>query len=245
MEEQVEFFAEEGFIVVPEALSAHEVELINEITDRHLVDSKSLWRGDPAGRKQALNILLACPELDFTMRPPRLLPLMEMIMGPELCADEHSLMIRAANPSGPTECGWHRDGGCEGGEPPYYARFLSVVFYLTDVDDTTHTFSVIPASAQTDRPLPLEDYDMATAQHLVGAAGTAILVNPFSFHAGNVRNTTAERRTIHLYCGRTSDGPLSNHTIFPPRLWRDKDEATRRYYSRPNAITALLAANFL
>ena len=218
MEEQLEFFAEEGFIVVPEALSADEVRLINDIADRHLVEAAPLWRGDPAGRNQALNILLAYPELDFTMRPPRLLPLMEAIMGPDICADEHSLMIRAANPSGPTECAWHRDGGAGGGEPPYYTRFLSVVFYLTDVDDTTHTFSVIPGSAQTDKPLELEAYDLATAQHLVSAAGTAILVNPYTFHAGNVRNTTVERRTIHLYCGRTTDGPLSNHTIFSPRL---------------------------
>ncbi len=199
MEEQLEFFAEEGFVVVPEALSVDEVTLINEITDRHLVEVAPLWRGHPAGRNQALNILLAHPELDFTMRPPRLLPLMEMIMGPDICADEHSLMIRAANPTGPTECAWHRDGGCDGGEPPYYARFLSVVFYLTDVNDTTHTFSVIPGSAQTDKPLALEECDLSTAQHLTGGAGTAILVNPHTFHAGNVRNTTAERRTIHLY----------------------------------------------
>jgi hypothetical protein len=46
-----------------------------------------------------------------------------------------------------------------------------------------------------------------------------------------------ERRTIHIYCGRVTDKHLSNHTIFPPRLWQGKDASTQKYYSRLNPIT--------
>ena len=243
VEDQLQFFARQGYVVVPDALSPAEVHLLKATIDRDLVDNEALWRGVTAGRRQNLSILLAQPELDFTMRPPSVLPLMEAIIGPELCAEEHSVMIRAANPDGPTECGWHRDSG-GGTEPPYYTRYLSVVFYLTDVDETTHTFSVIPASAQTADSRELEEYDISAAHHIEGKAGTAVLFNAYTFHAGNVRITTAERRTIHLYCGRASDEHVSNLTIFPPRLWEGKDEPTRRYYGRLNPISQLLLNRF-
>ena len=241
--DQLAFFSTNGYVVVPGALSSAEVDLINAVIDRDRDENASLWRVQPNGRCQNVNILLAQPELDFTMRPPSLLPLMEAIIGSELCADEHSVMIRAANPDGPTECDWHRDA-CGGTVEAYFTRYLSIVFYLTDVDDTTHTFSVIPGSAQTADPQGLEEYDLCTADHIVGCAGTAVLFNACTFHAGNVRNTASERRTIHLYCGRVSDDHLSNHTIFPPRLWSGQHEATRRYYSRLNPLSQLLKTHF-
>ncbi len=181
---QLDFFAQYGYLVVPDALTPEEVNLINLTIDRDLAENETLWRPPSNGRSQSVNILLAQPELDFTMRPRSVLPLMEAIMGPELCADEHSVMVRAANRDGPTECVWHRDA-CGGGTgPPYYTRYLSVVFYLTDVDETTHTFSVIPGSAQTSEAKDLEEYDLATAHHIEGRAGTAIL---FDLHKGGSR----------------------------------------------------------
>ena len=248
MKEQLEFFKENGYLVVPDALSTEEVHSINAAIDRDLVENPVMWIGrGQMGRRQNVHALLACPEMDVTMRPPTLLPLMTAIMGKDLCAEEHSVMLRAPNPDGDTECRWHRDASRENsGEdaPPYYTRYLSVVFYLTDVDDTTHTFSVLPGTAQSIERLPLEACDLSTAQHLVGSAGTAILFNAATFHAGNVRRTDSERRTIHIYCGRTTDRYLSNHTIFPRRLWEGKDEATQHYYSRPNPITQLLINQF-
>lgn len=248
MKEQLKFFKENGYLVVPNALSIEEVQSINEAIDRDLVENPVMWidRGQ-SGRCQNVHALLACPEMDVTMRPPTLLPLMNAIMGEDICAEEHSVMLRAPNPDGDTECRWHRDANRENradAELPYYTRYLSVVFYLTDVDDTTHTFSVLPGTAQSTELFPLEAYDLSAAQHLVGPAGTAILFNASTFHAGNVRQTTSERRTVHIYCGRTTDRYLSNHTIFPRRLWEGKDDATQNYYSRPNPITQLLTEQF-
>ena len=248
MKEQLEFFKENGYLVVPDALSAEEVRSINEAIDRDLTENPVMWidRGQ-SGRCQNVHALLACPEMDVTMRPSTLLPLMHAIMGKDICAEEHSVMLRAPNPDGDTECRWHRDANRENraaAEFPYYTRYLSVVFYLTDVDNTTHTFSVLPGTAQSTELFPLEAYDLSTAQHLVGSAGTAILFNASTFHAGNVRQTTSERRTVHIYCGRTTDRYLSNHTIFPRRLWEGQDETTQRYYSRPNPITQLLIEQF-
>ena len=243
MDEQLEFFAKNGYLVVPGALDTGEVQRINRAIDRDLSENEGMWRGDKAGRYQNVNSLLVHPELDITMRPPRLLPLMEAIMGPDLCAEEHSVMIRAANPAGSTECSWHRDG-THTGSPPYYTFYLSVVFYLSEVDDTTHTFSVLPGSGQTLVLKDLEEFDLGEAEHLTGPAGTAILFNSVTFHAGNVRQSAAERRTIHIYCGRTTGPPLSNYTIFPRRLYAGADGGTRKYYSRPNPISRLVRENF-
>lgn len=242
--EQLGFFAKNGYLLVPDALTLTEVELANATIDQDLAENETLWRHRPNGRSQSVNILLAQPNLDFTMRPTSVLPLMESIMGPAICADEHSVMIREANPTGPTECVWHRDS-CGGGiKPPYFTRYLSIVFYLTDVDETTHTFSVVPGSAQTSQPKGIDEYDLTKAHHIEGTAGTAILFNAYTIHAGNVRNTTSERRTIHLYCGHTTDRFVSNFTIFPRRLWENKDDATKKYYSRLNPISQLIADRF-
>lgn len=244
MEEKLSFYKENGYVVVPDALSGNEVETLNKVIDRDLEENEQFWikKGDN-GRLQNAHILLAHPEMDDTMRPPKLLPLMETILGPDLCADEHSVMIRKAYPEGPTECRWHRDlGECR--EPPFYTQYLSGVFYLTDTDDTTHTFSVLPGTSQKTEFQPLKEQDLSKAVHITGVAGTAILFNAFSFHAGNVRNTNSERRTIHIYCSRATDACTSNYTIFPRRLWEGKDEATRKYYSRPSAITKMLMDSF-
>ena len=249
IKEQLEFFKENGYLVVPNALSAAEVCAINAAIDRDLVENPVMWidRGQ-TGRCQNVHALLACPEMDVTMRPPRLLPLMRAIMGTDLCAEEHSVMLRAPNPDGDTECRWHRDANRENtgdAEPPYYTRYLSVVF-LPDRCRRHNAHLQRPPRhrAILRTAFPLEAYDLSTAQHLVGPAGTAILFNASTFHAGNVRQTTAERRTIHIYCGRTTDRYLSNHTIFPRRLWEGKDAVTQHYYSRPNPITQLLIERF-
>jgi ectoine hydroxylase-related dioxygenase (phytanoyl-CoA dioxygenase family) len=242
-QERLDFYQENGYVVVPDALSAQEVRTANEAIDRDLLENKPLWMNRGNGRLQSVHALLARPDLDLTARPPRLLPLMEAILGRDLCAEEHSVMIRAPNPDGPTECHWHRDATHLPGQP-YNTRYLSAVLYLTDVTDATHTFSVLPRTSQAPELPALAACDLSEARHLTGPAGTAILFNTALLHAGNVRQTPSERRTVHLYCGRSTDASLSNHTIFPRRLWHGKDEATRRYYSRPNLITRLLLEHF-
>ena len=242
VESQLASYGESGYLVVTSGLTADQVGVANDAVDRDLVENPLLWKSRSPVCQQNVNVLMARPELDFTMRPPNLLPLMTGIMGIDLCAEEHSVMLRAPNPDGPTECDWHRDRTTERAGP-YRTGYLSVVFYLTDVDDSTHTFSVIPGSCGDDDLPDLDTYDFDSAHHITGPAGTAILFNAALFHAGNVRITTAERRTIHIYCGRTSSPPLSEFTIFPPRLWHGEDEPTRKYYSKLNTISNLVLNN--
>ena len=247
LEEQLERYRRTGYLVVPGALDAGQVEAANAAIDRDLAAGTPFWSEREEGRVTLnVHMLLAHEEMDVTMRPPALLPILEAILGPELCAEEHSVRIRRPY-DGEPYCHWHRDGGGWphlGSRPPFDTHYLSVACYLTDVDATTHTFSLIPGSAQGEQLWPLDRYDLATAHHVEGEKGTAVLFNAAMFHAGNVRRSELERRTIHIYCGRRSAPPVSNYTIFPRRLWENEDEAVRRYYQRPNAITGLLLERF-
>ena len=247
LEEQLERYRRRGYLVVPGALDAGQVEAANAAIDRDLAAGTPFWSEREEGHVTLnVHMLLAHEEMDVTMRPPALLPLLEAILGPELCAEEHSVRIRRPY-DGEPYCHWHRDGGGWpqlGTRPPYSTHYVSVACYLTDVDATTHTFSLIPGSARGEQLPPLDRYDLATAHHVEGEKGTAVLFNAAMFHAGNVRRSELERRTIHIYCGRRSAPPVSNYTIFPRRLWETEDEAVRRYYQRPNAITGLLLERF-
>lgn len=242
LHEQLEYYQTNGYVTISDALAGNEIEEINETVNADLHENASLWE-NRGNAHLTVHALLCHSVMDKTMRPSRLLPLLEAIMGPELCAEEHSVRIRKPNPDGELECHWHRDATRPDADVPYLTRYLSVVFYLSDVDHTTHTFSVIPGSHDKDLR-PLESFDMDLAHHIEGPAGTAILFNTATFHAGNVRHTNKERRTIHIYCGRASDRYLSNYTIFPQRLLKSENQAERCYYGRPNAMTQMVIDQF-
>lgn len=247
VKDQLETYKEQGYLVVADALDAGQVDAINAAIDTDRARPSSFWIEREEGHVAlSVHMLLACEAMDVSMRPPRLMPLLEGILGEDICAEEHSVRIRKPFDGDPY-CHWHRDGGGWPNlspRPPYHTHYVSVAFYLTDVDETTHTFSVLPGSGQSDDLPALEQYDLSKAHHIEGPKGTAVVFNAGMYHAGNVRRTARERRTVHIYCGRASDPPISNHTIFPRRLWEAKDEITRRYYARPNAITRLLQEHF-
>lgn len=247
LQEQLDTYARTGYLVVPDALTTDQVDAINQAIDTDLSSNTPFWIEREDGHVSLnVHMLLAHEAMDVTMRPPTLLPLFEAILGPDLCAEEHSVRIRRPY-DGEPYCKWHRDG--HGwpqlpDRPPYYTQYLSVAYYLSDVDDTSHTFSVLPGSAQHTELPPFDTYDLSQAHHIEGGKGTAILFNAGMYHTGNVRRSPDERRTIHIYVGRATDPPISNFTIFPRRLWQEKDEATQKYYSRPNPITRLLQDHF-
>ena len=243
MENHLADYARDGYCVIPDALSLEEVGAINTAIDADLKENRRLWRrGNYPGVRNSL-VLLSRPEFDVTMRPPGLVPLMEGIMGADLCADQHEVVIRPPNPEGPSQCEWHRDG-TRPMSPPYYTYLLHLVIYLTRVGDDTHCFSVIPGSSQGREFPPIEEYDLDSAVHITGEPGTAILCNGAILHALNFRKTAEERRSVHCWIGRSSQPAMANHTIFPRRLCRSEDAETARFYSRANEITHLMRNHF-
>ena len=116
---------------------------------------------------------------------------------------------------------WHRDGGRHVLSDPLLLWKAQVIFYLSDVDETTHCFSIVPESVSEKRALraepdlecgatvvrtrePAQPLGESRGIDIYGKAGTAIVVNSANVHAGTVRQTPHERRTLHIYYGTCS-----------------------------------------
>ena len=153
MKELLESYQKNDYVVVPDALSADEVRIVNEIVDRDLVENPAMWFEREDGHYQLnVHLLITHPEIDFTMRPLRLLPLLEAIMGPDLCAEEHSVRLRSAQSRwSPSVAVGTAMSVLERVKSLTPTPYISVVFYLSDVGDTTHTFSVLPGSGTYER----------------------------------------------------------------------------------------------
>jgi ectoine hydroxylase-related dioxygenase (phytanoyl-CoA dioxygenase family) len=125
---------------------------------------------------------------------------------------------------------WHREdsGNIEGADwNNYFAPAIQVIYYLDDVDETTHCTSVIPESAATKRSLPktsegdlrIDDHETSYVDpdkprwvdsfgrdnprriggvDVHAGSGSAIVFNNASFHCGTIRKTDRIRRTVHV-----------------------------------------------
>jgi ectoine hydroxylase-related dioxygenase (phytanoyl-CoA dioxygenase family) len=150
---------------------------------------------------------------------------------------------------------WHRDGGRHVLTDPLLLWKAQAIFFLGDVDDSTHCFSIAPESVEEKRALaaePDEDYGETVARtwepaqplgesrgvDLHGKAGSAVIVNSASVHAGCVRQTPSERRTLHIYYSRATQPCVSVHTRVPRRLVESVDPVLWQLFGRkPNKTT--------
>lgn len=242
MHEHMAFFKENGYCVLPGALPADEVEKINLALDTERVSRPELWQKRGESRFQNANILLGCSTLDVTIFHPNVLPLVTALLGDAARFGEYSVMIREPIVEEPPASQWHRDTS-HLPEHPLALLFLSVIYYLTDVDESTHCFGIVPESAEEKRQMPTDrNGDQAVPLH--GKAGTAILFNAGSCHDVIHRASNRERRTIHIYFGHHTQKPVSNHTIFPGRLLNAQEDQHRSLFSHPNRITELVQNSF-
>ena len=242
MTSAIDTFKENGYLVIPSALDGSEVDAMNEAVDRDRGRYPRLWQDRGSGRFQAVSILLAEPVFDTSITHPSTLPVIRELMGEDLCFEEHSVMIREPISGSPPDPSWHRDIA-HGTDPPLYLRNLSLIYYLTDVDASTHCFSIVPESAEAKRSAP-DHRDGSTAVDLHGPAGTAILFNAANIHDARRRTSDHQRRTIHIYFGHRGMSPLSIHTVFPRRLVEADDPDIRALYNRPNEITERISRSW-
>ena len=118
--------------------------------------------------------------------------------------------------------------------------------YLTDVDESTHCFSLSPESVQQ---AVLEDkneqLDRGGVYDLHGMAGSCALFNVSALHTATTRPTQAERKTVQVYYGHRERKYLANDSGIPATLWRDHADAeTRAFYGVLNERTRIYMAAF-
>ena len=93
---------------------------------------------------------------------------------------------------------WHRDRGYWF-EHALRLDYMQLIVYLTDVDQTTHCFSISPEDSFS-KPCktPQEQIDRRGTIDLHGPAGTCALFNVALFHTATTRQTVTERKTVQI-----------------------------------------------
>jgi hypothetical protein len=242
IEAQVEFFKDNSYVVLPNLLSTSEVAQLNEAIDQDREINPFMWwfQGNP---RCGCNLLVTQPVFDLTYRRPPVLRLLDRLMNPDYCFEESAVQItEPSDTARPTA--WHRD-------TPHWDEHLlklnypQVICYLTDVDESTHCFSVSPEPAGGEILAQSEQVEKRGTVHFYGKAGTAIFFHSATVHGLTTRKTENQRRILQIYYGHHSQPPINDASIIPPRLWRDHPDAeTRRFFRKWNRLTRVMLEGF-
>ncbi|MCX5659728.1 MAG: phytanoyl-CoA dioxygenase family protein [Planctomycetota bacterium] len=243
LDEQVAFFAKNDYVLFPSVLTRAEVDQANAVIDDHRKKWPNFW--GTGARSQAAQCLMGMPELDYLIRHPSFMPLAQAII-PNIVFSEHSIMIREGNQKPGVE-GWHRDTS-PNPKNKYGVTALSMIYYLTDVDETTARYCLIPGSHLVEKApekIAPDSIHYENEVEMFAPAGSVILVNSGIWHCGKWGTGPRERRTLHLYMQPQDKWQFSEHTIFPRRLWDVPDPEQRRFYSHFNRLTQAVVESYV
>ena len=230
--DQVEFFRANSYVALPDLLSPEQVAELNEAIDRDREQNPFMWWCE-GHRDYNCNLLLTEPAFEITIRHPLALPLVEELLGGPVCFEE--LSVRHTPPASETQpTGWHRDRP-HWLDHPLHLDYPQIIYYLTDVDEETHCFTVSPEPADGEVLEPAAQVERGGTVYFHGKAGSAILFNAAVLHGVTIRKSTRHRRIVQVYYGHPHRPSLSNVSLVPPRLWRDHpDPEIRRFYGKLN-----------
>jgi ectoine hydroxylase-related dioxygenase (phytanoyl-CoA dioxygenase family) len=235
LEAQAAFFDAHSYVVLPGLLSPDLVAELNEAIDRDRRDRPSFW-GCEDSRNGSSNLLLTEPVFEPVVRHPQVLPLVERLLGGPACFEE--LSVQLTGPSAEARpTGWHRDTG-HWMEHPRHLDYPQIIYYLTDVEEGGHHFTVSPEPAGGDVLGQEAQLARGGVVPFYGRAGSGILFNAATLHGATIARTERPRRILQIYYGHPSRPPLSQVSLTPARLWRDHPDAdVRRFYGKLNRAT--------
>lgn len=224
--DRIEQFEEQGYLVVEDLLSAAELaECQAEIRRLHEVAAELERRGDPAARDfqhepfahgaspEALPVLRKIERtgryseaLRRLAAHPRLVPILQALLGPKLLLFRSTLMLKPAFHG--SAHGLHQDSSLWPMEPP---TLVTVSIALNDATPENGCFQVIPGSHQwglqqwgpiardmDEPPAEREDLDLATRIDVPLAAGSALFFHSLLVH-GSGPNRSPHPRNTALY----------------------------------------------
>jgi hypothetical protein len=240
LEAQVAFFRANSFVVLPDLLSEGQVTTLNEAIDRDRERHPFMWFCESSPDYNC-NLLLTEPIFEITIRQPTVLALVERLMGGPICFEE--LSVRHTGPSREARpTGWHRDRP-HWIEHSLHLDYPQVIYYLTDVDEGTHCFTISPEAADGEVLKRDKQVERGGTVYFHGRAGSAILFNAATLHGVTIRETERHRRIVQVYYGHPYRPCLSEVTLIPPRLWRDHPDAEiRRFYGKLNRYNRVMHA---
>ena len=215
-------FERDGFLMVPNALDSAQVRAIDAAFKTHLRAHPEDFACFSDSFITAPDVLPRTEAFDPVIENPRMFPLLERLIGPDFALEELSLIQRKPTDDVGELKGWHRDI-IRAYERRHEIDAISVVYYLTDVAERDHCFSIV---AQTHGPrVDMRPQDVKPGMEFdaLGPAGSAFVFHARCIHAGKLKLGSRERRTIHLYFGHAHTPRTSEWTEIPPRLANRRD----------------------
>lgn len=232
-----EFFREHGYLPLGKILTTEEVAYYTALFDRDWAEAHDRWYSAPDHQVINCDALVSSPEIDGLIRHPKIIAPLHDLMGEEICFSEICIRHMAACESPELHRSWHRDR-------PHWAEhrlrigYMQAVVYLTDVDETTHCFSISPESVNEEILETEAQLERGGIHDIYGEAGTAILFNISALHTATVRQTQRERKSVQTYYGHPHREFLSNDSLIPANFWRDHSNAeVRAFYGVLNDKT--------
>jgi Phytanoyl-CoA dioxygenase (PhyH) len=219
---QLEEFARQGFLSVPNALTPAQIWAFNREIDEYLKQFPQEWIHFDASLVQTVNVLPRTSAFDATIENRLTLDLLRGLLGDEISFEEFSIMIRYPTTRAMDIKSWHRDITRDY-ERRNEIQAISLIYYLTDVTETDHCFSIIPETHNRLVDYRPDDVLPGMERDLLGPAGTAVLFHARCLHSGKLKPTSRERRTLHLYYSRYGQARTSEWSDIPARLFRKND----------------------
>ena len=234
-----DFFSKNGYVVRTDLISAEDLSVFLNVFDSDRDAFKYRWHSYGYHQSANYDALVTTPDYDQIVRHPPILDAAVELMGGPLCFGEIGARHMAPYERD-LHRGWHRDRP-HWTDHPFRMDYIQSMVYLTDVNESTHCFSISPESV--DQPV-LEDKDAQLDRggivDIHGPAGSVCLFNVAVLHSATTRPTQAERKTVQTYYGHRDRKFLANDSIIPPRLWKhDPDPETRAFYGNLNDVSRL------
>jgi ectoine hydroxylase-related dioxygenase (phytanoyl-CoA dioxygenase family) len=257
----VTFFNDNGFAVLGDCLDMQELTHLNEFFDRTQAECPQKWglteRRKPHHREQGLIFsqpLLDYEELDKYTQHPRSFHIVDELMGGKARFSEFNFRETPAN-AGIGAMNFHHDNVSRDRllRSPYMpCDWLCAIHYLTDVEEGTPSFCVVPKSNAYETLKEAhealgEDYQEIP---LYGKAGTCVLYDSATFHTRYDGDGKQSRRTWHQYYARggwlrsalpttnkyvrAPSPTLTDWNLFPERLAMHPDPEKRLFFSHWN-----------
>jgi hypothetical protein len=191
---------EDGFLILPELLTAAEITRFVGRVERQFGEegdrAGSEFLQEPGTRRLA-NCVDKGEEFERAIENPAVLECMEAVLGPDFKLS--SLNVRSAEPR--SNCGQplHADSGAIADERGYWV--CNSVWMLDDFTEDNGALRIVPGSHQW-RRLPPAGVRVEGEQLVTGKAGTIVVMNAHMWHGGTDNRTDQPRRAMHVYYTR-------------------------------------------
>ena len=215
-------FEEQGFVVIPNALDSDQIAISNRAIDDDLSTNLHDWVRFDETLIETVDVISRTEKFDFTIENPITLGFLRSLLGEETSFEEFEVIIREPTVKPRDIKGWHRDM-IRDYNRRMEIQYVSVIYYLTDVSERDHCFSIIPGTHNRLVDLKPEDVVTGCEFDVMGPAGTAILFHGRCIHTGKLKPQSRQRRTLHIYYWRANRPRTSEWTEIPKRLYEKSE----------------------